>query len=329
MECNVINEDVIGERLPFFVDTEQDLELVADELSEEAEEVLCDDVEEIAPEMEGCNDVIKLYLLEVRRTKLLSAEEERELARKIALGDKSAREKMILANLRLVVSISKRYMNRGLPFADLIEEGNLGLMKAVDRFRVEKECRFSTYATWWIRQAVERALVNQSRTVRLPVHIAEEVSRMNRVATALRVKLKREPSIREIAAELSCDEGNVRKLMVYMRKAYSLDVPRGEDTDQSLMETLEDTSTASPATLSEDASSFRAVADLLETFSETERTVLRLRFGLNDEEPQTLDTIGQRFGVTRERIRQIEAKALQKLRSLIDAPRQPMACSCN
>ncbi|HBG05973.1 MAG: RNA polymerase subunit sigma [Geobacteraceae bacterium GWC2_58_44] len=275
--------------------------------------------------VEHFDDAIKLYLREIQKTKLLTAQEERELAAKIDLGDKAARDRMIVSNLRLVVKIAKRYMNRGLPFLDLIEEGNLGLIKAVERFKLSKECRFSTYATWWIRQSIERALVNQSRTIRLPVHVSDDINRMLRVNRELVQKFNREPTLTEVADTLGVDQNQVRRLMVLLKKTYSIDQPIWDDTDYFLTDTIEDTSMIPPDTLMEGLDSFEQVSRLLETFSDTERKILTLRFGLDDTEPQTLDTIGQSFGVTRERIRQIEAKALMKLRKLMVPPDGLMA----
>jgi len=216
------------------------------------------------------------------------------------------------------VKIAKRYMNRGLPFLDLIEEGNLGLIKAVERFKLSKECRFSTYATWWIRQSIERALVNQSRTIRLPVHISDDINRMMRVTRELVQRMNREPSVKEVADALGVDISHVRKLMVLLKKTYSIERPLGDNNDYFLIDTIEDTSTVSPAALLEDLNKYELVSQWFETLSESEKKILTLRFGLEDGEPQTLDTIGRDFGVTRERIRQIEAKALEKLRGLME-----------
>jgi len=270
-----------------------------------------------APEIEHCDDAIKLYMRDIQKSKLLSAEEERELAGRIDQGDKAARDKMIESNLRLVVKIAKRYINRGLPFLDLIEEGNVGLIKAVGKFKLSKECRFSTYATWWIRQSIERALVNQSRTIRLPVHVSDDVNKMFRVTRELVNKWNREPSGKEIAAEMGVDIAYVRRLMVLLKKTYSIERPMGENNDYFLLDTIEDTSNVSVAELFENLNKYELVSKWLETLADNERNILTLRFGLDDHEPQTLDTIGHIYGVTRERIRQIEVKALEKLRVII------------
>lgn len=271
------------------------------------------------PEVEHFDDAIKLYLREIQKTKLLSADEEKELAQRIAKGDKAARDRMIESNLRLVVKISKRYINRGLPFLDLIEEGNMGLIKAVERFKLSKECRFSTYATWWIRQSIERALVNQSRTIRLPVHVSDDINKMLRVTRELVQKMNREPSVKEVAAEMEVNTAYVRRLMVLLKKTYSIERPMGENNDYFLIDTIEDTSTVSPAELLEEVNKYELVATWFETLSENEKRILTLRFGLDDKEPQTLDTIGRSFGVTRERIRQIETKSLEKLRRIVES----------
>ncbi len=271
------------------------------------------------PEEEHFDDAIKLYLREIQKSKLLSADEEKELAKRIAKGEKQARDKMIESNLRLVVKIAKRYINRGLPFLDLIEEGNMGLIKAVERFKLSKECRFSTYATWWIRQSIERALVNQSRTIRLPVHVSDDINKMLRVTRELVQKLNREPTVKEVSAEMEVNAAYVRRLMVLLKKTYSIERPMGENNDYYLLDTIEDTSTVSPAELLEDLNKFELLSAWFENLSDSERRILALRFGLEDKEPQTLDTIGHSFGVTRERIRQIEAKSLEKLKKIVES----------
>jgi RNA polymerase primary sigma factor len=224
---------------------------------------------------------------------------------------------MIESNLRLVVKIAKRYMNRGLPFLDLIEEGNLGLIKAVERFKLSKECRFSTYATWWIRQSIERALVNQSRTIRLPVHVSDDINRLVKVTRNLLHEHNREPQVKEVADAMGVDPAYVRRLMVLLKRTYSFEHPMGENSDYSLMDTIEDTSSVNPSELAEWLNKYRIVIRHFSTLNANEREILALRFGLDDREPQTLDTIGRQFGVTRERIRQIEAKSLDKLRLLL------------
>ena len=319
---------------PLFLDAEHEPDVAMLQEQDDIEDP-SEIEEEVRPEtIEYFDDAIKLYLRDIRKTKLLTAEEEKALAAKINLGDKAARELMIVSNLRLVVKIAKRYINRGLPFLDLIEEGNLGLIKAVERFKLSKECRFSTYATWWIRQSVERALMNQSRTIRLPVHISDEISKMRRVTRELMYKTNREPTVSEVADILEVDVRHVRKLMVLLMKTYSIDQPMGEHRDYFLTDTIEDTSIISPEVLLEGVERFEQVSRLIETFPDAEKKILTLRFGLDDNEPQTLSTVGQSFGVTRERIRQIEAKSLMKLRKLMDStdgivPYADNACSAD
>ncbi|MBW6511871.1 MAG: sigma-70 family RNA polymerase sigma factor [Desulfuromonadaceae bacterium] len=283
-----------------------------DDTDDSEDEKVVDSVEE-----DHSVDAIKLYLKEIQKTNLLTAEEERELARGIAAGDMAARDRMIESNLRLVVKIAKRYMNRGLPFLDLIEEGNIGLIKAVERFKLSKECRFSTYATWWIRQSIERALVNQSRTIRLPVHVSDDINKFIKINRELVHSLNREPEIEETAEMMGVEPTYIRRLMVLVKKTYSIEHPMGENNDYSLIDTIEDTSLINPATLLEDVDKFAHVSRWLDSLQDNEREILSLRFGLEDREPETLDTIGRRFGVTRERIRQIEAKSLEKLRKIV------------
>ncbi|MBN2427571.1 MAG: sigma-70 family RNA polymerase sigma factor [Deltaproteobacteria bacterium] len=286
---------------------EEDAETEDDEVSEK----------DPAPGVqEHSDDAIKLYLKEIQTTKLLTAQEERELAQRISLGDESARNRMIESNLRLVVKIAKRYMNRGLPFLDLIEEGNMGLIKAVERFKISKECRFSTYATWWIRQSIERAIVNQSRTIRVPVHVSDDINKLIKVTRELITDLNREPKPEEVATAMDVDISYVTRLMVLVNKTYSIERPMGENNDYSLMDTLEDSSSVDPASFVEDINKYLCVSEWLSQLNENEREILTLRFGLDDKDPQTLDTIGQQFGVTRERIRQIEAKSLEKLKRI-------------
>jgi RNA polymerase primary sigma factor len=265
-------------------------------------------------ELEHFDDAIKIYLRDIQRTPLLNAESERELAQKVEQGDMGARNKMVESNLRLVVKIAKRYNNRGLPFLDLIEEGNLGLIKAVERFSLAKECRFSTYATWWIRQSIERSLVNQSRTIRLPVHVSDDISRMLRMVRGLSQEMHREPAVEEIAGALNVKPQYVRRLMTLLRRTCSIETPIGDGNDYFLIDTIEDNSLVSPAQLLENVNRYEMISRHFEDLSESEQKILTLRFGLNDNEPQTLETIGLLFGVTRERIRQIEAKTLEKLR---------------
>jgi len=325
-------EDVSDDEPDFDAEADVDDEVIDDE---------ADNLQEEGREQEDhARDAIKLYLRDIQKTSLLTAEEERELASRIDQGDMSARDRMIESNLRLVVKIAKRYMNRGLPFLDLIEEGNLGLIKAVERFKLSKECRFSTYATWWIRQSIERALVNQSRTIRLPVHVSDDINRLVKVTRNLLNDHNREPQVKEVADAMGVDAAYVRRLMVLLKRTYSFEHPMGENNDYSLMDTIEDTSSVNPAELSEWRNKYRPIRELFSTsdkddndplnesetrvldrireaLSEHELKILKRRFGLDDMSPQTLDVIGQSSGVTRERIRQIESKALQKMQQII------------
>jgi RNA polymerase primary sigma factor len=317
-----MNEDILNEELEADEPTDQPDDFIDPipgvlDATVEADD---DDDEPVAKvaEAQHFDDAIKLYLRDIQKTKLLTADEEKSLASRIAKGDKKARDLMIESNLRLVVKIAKRYINRGLPFLDLIEEGNMGLIKAVERFELSKECRFSTYATWWIRQSIERALVNQSRTIRLPVHVSDDINKMLRITRELTQKLNYEPSAKEVATVMGTNPMYVRKLHVLLKKTYSIERPMGENNDYFLIDTIEDTSTVAPSTHLEEVDKFDLVSQLMAKLSDNERKILTQRFGLEDVEPQTLDTIGHSFGVTRERIRQIEAKSLEKLRRNID-----------
>lgn len=309
--CNVCEETVPTITFSPVDDTEE-IPLVFEQDAAESNDPLPIELEEI----EFIDDAIKLYLRDIQRTPLLTAEGEKELALLVAQGDKQARDKMIESNLRLVVKIAKRYANRGLQLLDLIEEGNIGLMRAVERFDLEKECRFSTYASWWIRQAVERAVINQSRTIRLPVHIADEISSMLKTVRRLSHELQREPTSDEIADEMDIRTEHVNELLNYLRHTSSTETPLGEHGDFTLNDTIEDTQSASPVDLHENINSYSHLTACFHHLNDTEKKVLALRFGLHDHEPQTLETIGHELGVTRERIRQIEAKALEKLRKL-------------
>ena len=297
-------------------DEEPDSESLAAVESEEDEKDTADDYDDFSM------DAIKLYLKDIQKTSLLTAEEERALARRIDEGDMAARDRMIESNLRLVVKIAKRYMNRDLPFLDLIEEGNLGLIKAVERFKLSKECRFSTYATWWIRQSIERALVNQSRTIRLPVHVSDDINKLIKITRELVRVYNREPQVTEVSDAMGVDPSYIRRLMVLLKKTYSIEHPMGENSDYSLIDTIEDSSAVNPLELAEGLNKYQIISELLASLNDNEKEIIALRFGLDDRDPQTLDTIGRQFGVTRERIRQIEAKSLDKIRALL-AERDP------
>jgi RNA polymerase primary sigma factor len=260
-----------------------------------------------------------LYLRDIRRTRLLTAQEEVELAIRIERGDDAARERMIESNLRLVVKIAKRYVNRGLQFMDLIEEGNVGLIKAVERFQASKGCRFSTYATWWIRQSIERALTNQVRTIRLPVHVSDDVERLNRSAENLQRRLSRPPSDEEMAEETGFTAAYVQRLQSIRRRIYSIDQALDLDGDFTLQDKLEDPTSKDPVDTIHKDKMREYVLRKLTDLTERERRILAMRFGLEDEEGMTLEKIGREFGVTRERIRQIQVEALEKLRDALES----------
>lgn len=266
------------------------------------------------PEGISVDDPVRMYLKEIGRVPLLTAEEEVELAKRIEKGDEQAKRRLAEANLRLVVSIAKRYVGRGMLFLDLIQEGNLGLLKAVEKFDYRKGYKFSTYATWWIRQAITRAIADQARTIRIPVHMVETINKLVRVQRQLVQEYGREPTIEETARAMDMSEDKVREIMKVAQEPVSLETPIGEEEDSHLGDFIEDEDVMAPA----DAVSFHLLKeqleDVLDTLSPREEKVLRLRFGLDDGRSRTLEEVGQVFGVTRERIRQIEAKALRKLR---------------
>lgn len=257
---------------------------------------------------------IGLYLKEIRKTTLLTADEEKMLARKIAKGDSAARSRMIESNLRLVVKIAKRYVNRGLPFTDLIEEGNVGLIKAVERFKAEKDCRFSTYATWWIRQSIERALTNQVHTIRLPVHVSDDIERLRRLKERMRRDGIAAPTIDDLSEVTGFKPAYIKRLLAIRRKVFSIDQTLNTEGEFTLQDKLEDTSLDDPIESIHTDKLVGHMHSLFSTLSERERKIISLRFGLGTEEPMTLEKIGVEFGVTRERIRQIQIEALDKIR---------------
>ncbi|MBI5756164.1 MAG: sigma-70 family RNA polymerase sigma factor [Nitrospirae bacterium] len=262
-------------------------------------------------------DVIRSYLHEISHASLLTFEEEQKLAERIAAGDEKARQKMIEANLRLVVNIGKRYLNRGLPFADIIEEGNIGLMKAVEKFDYKKGFRFSTYASWWIRQSIERAIINQTKTIRLPVHVAEHINKYLSTLEFLIQELGREPSANEIAKKIKITVDEVVELQQLIRKTYSLETPVGDRDASFLKDIIADNTIISPSQVAEGISMREEIEKWLAELKDKEKDVICLRFGLEGQEPMTLEEIGNRFDLTRERIRQIEAAALVRLRNII------------
>ena len=260
------------------------------------------------------NDPVRMYLKEIGRISLLSPDEEAELSLKVADGDEFARNRLAEANLRLVVSIAKRYVGRGLLFLDLIQEGNIGLMKAVEKFDYEKGFKFSTYATWWIRQAITRALADQARTIRVPVHMVETINKMARIQRQMTLELNREPSDEEIAKKMGISVDRVREVMKISQDPVSLETPIGEEDDSHLGDFIKDESSLSPEEYATNEILKEEIKSVLSTLQPREQQVLELRFGLIDGTSYTLEEVGKRFNVTRERIRQIEAKALRKLR---------------
>lgn len=275
------------------------------------------DVEHIdlsAPEGIGVDDPVRMYLKEIGKVPLLSPDEEIELAKKIELGDEEAKKKLAESNLRLVVSIAKRYAGRGMQLLDLIQEGNLGLIKAVEKFDYRKGYKFSTYATWWIRQAITRAIADQARTIRIPVHMVETINRLVRTQRQLVQKLGREATPEELAKELDMPVERVREIMKISQDPVSLETPIGEEEDSHLGDFIQDNNVEVPADAATYTLLHEQLMDVLSTLTEREQKVLRLRFGLDDGRPRTLEEVGRQFNVTRERIRQIEAKALRKLR---------------
>ena len=295
--------------------TDNDDDTVDDEiLLDDEEEVEVEKIDLSVPDGVSIEDPVRMYLKEIGKVPLLSAEEEIELAKRMELGDQEAKKRLAEANLRLVVSIAKRYVGRGMLFLDLIQEGNLGLIKAVEKFDYRKGYKFSTYATWWIRQAITRAIADQARTIRIPVHMVETINKLIRVSRQLLQELGREPTPEEIAKEMDMPVERVREILKISQEPVSLETPIGEEEDSHLADFIQDDNVPVPA----DAAAFTLLKEQLEevlgTLTEREQKVLTLRFGLEDGRARTLEEVGKEFNVTRERIRQIEAKALRKLR---------------
>ena len=295
-------------------DLDMDEDLFSEENLDEEEEIDMENIDLSVPEGVSLEDPVRMYLKEIGKVPLLSTEEEIELAKRIELGDEAAKKRLAEANLRLVVSIAKRYVGRGMQFLDLIQEGNLGLIKAVDKFDYTKGYKFSTYATWWIRQAITRAIADQARTIRIPVHMVETINRLIRTSRQLLQELGREPLPEEIAEKMEMPVERVREIMKISQDPVSLETPIGEEEDSHLGDFIQDEHVAVPA----DAAAFtllhEQLIEVLSTLTDREQKVLRLRFGLDDGRARTLEEVGKQFNVTRERIRQIEAKALRKLR---------------
>ena len=291
------------------LDNDMDMEGLDDE-----EEVELDKIDLSVPEGVSIEDPVRMYLKEIGKVSLLSADEEIELAKRMEKGDEAAKKRLAEANLRLVVSIAKRYVGRGMLFLDLIQEGNLGLIKAVEKFDYRKGYKFSTYATWWIRQAITRAIADQARTIRIPVHMVETINKLIRVSRQLLQELGREPTPEEIAEEMDMPVDRVREILKISQEPVSLETPIGEEEDSHLGDFIPDDNMPVPA----DAAAFtllkEQLVEVLDTLTEREKKVLTLRFGLEDGRARTLEEVGKEFNVTRERIRQIEVKALRKLR---------------
>ncbi|QHI73660.1 RNA polymerase sigma factor RpoD [Aminipila terrae] len=290
-------------------DENDDVDIIS--VSDDSNEI---DLEATLPKGIAVDDPVRMYLKEIGKVPLLSADEEIELAKKMELGDEEAKKRLCEANLRLVVSIAKRYVGRGMLFLDLIQEGNLGLIKAVDKFDWRKGYKFSTYATWWIRQAITRSIADQARTIRIPVHMVETINKLIRISRQLLQEYGREPSPDEIAKEMDISEEKVREILKIAQEPVSLETPIGEEEDSHLGDFIPDEDVPAPAEAAAFSMLKEQLVEVLDTLTEREQKVLKLRFGLEDGRARTLEEVGKRFDVTRERIRQIEAKALRKLR---------------
>ncbi len=299
-------DDDLGLDEDLFLDDDMDLDT--------EEEINLEKIDLSVPEGVGLEDPVRMYLKDIGKIPLLSNEEEIEIAKRIELGDESAKKRLAEANLRLVVSIAKRYVGRGMQFLDLIQEGNLGLIKAVEKFDYTKGYKFSTYATWWIRQAITRAIADQARTIRIPVHMVETINRLIRTSRQLLQELGREPQPEEIAERMEMPVDRVREIMKISQEPVSLETPIGEEEDSHLGDFIQDDHVEVPADVATYTLLHEQLLEVLETLTEREQKVLKLRFGLDDGRPRTLEEVGREFNVTRERIRQIEAKALRKLR---------------
>ena len=284
-----------------------------DKLDDE-EEIELDKIDLSVPEGVSIEDPVRMYLKEIGKVPLLSAEEEIELAKRMADGDEEAKKRLAEANLRLVVSIAKRYVGRGMLFLDLIQEGNVGLMKAVDKFEYRRGYKFSTYATWWIRQAITRSIADQARTIRIPVHMIETINKMNRISRQILQETGVEPDPAELAEKMDMPEDKIRKILKIAKEPISMETPIGDDEDSHLGDFLEDFGTVAPAEAAQQSSLTEITKEVLDSLTPREAKVLRMRFGIEMSTDHTLEEVGRQFDVTRERIRQIEAKALRKLR---------------
>lgn len=309
--CNIDVLRISSDSSEAGADVELDALLTDDD---EMEDVDVENIDLTVPEGISIEDPVRMYLKEIGKVPLLTAEREIELAQRMEAGDEEAKKELAEANLRLVVSIAKRYVGRGMLFLDLIQEGNLGLIKAVEKFDYHKGYKFSTYATWWIRQAITRAIADQARTIRIPVHMVETINKLIRVSRQLLQELGREPLPEEIAKELDMPVERVREILKISQEPVSLETPIGEEEDSHLGDFIQDDNVPVPAEAAAQTLLKEQLDEVLETLTERERKVLRLRFGMNDGRARTLEEVGKEFDVTRERIRQIEAKALRKLR---------------
>ncbi len=290
---------------------EDDIDKEMDKEEGDAKEI---DLEEMIPDAISIDDPVRMYLKEIGKVPLLTAEEERDLANRMSQGDEAAKQKLAEANLRLVVSIAKRYVGRGMLFLDLIQEGNLGLIKAVENFDYTKGYKSSTYATWWIRQAITRAIADQARTIRIPVHMVETINKLIRISRQLLQQYGRDPTPEELAREMEMPEEKVREILKIAQEPVSLETPIGEEEDSHLGDFIPDEDAPAPAEAAAFTLLKEQLLDVLDTLTDREKKVLKLRFGLDDGRARTLEEVGKEFQVTRERIRQIEAKALRKLR---------------
>lgn len=314
-----IYEKIMEMGISVDIDSEDDVEdssidVSADENDDSDEKENVIDLEATLPKSIAVDDPVRMYLKEIGKVPLLSAEEEIELAKRMEAGDEEAKKRLCEANLRLVVSIAKRYVGRGMLFLDLIQEGNLGLIKAVDKFDWRKGYKFSTYATWWIRQAITRSIADQARTIRIPVHMVETINKLIRVSRQLLQELGREPTPEEIAKVMDMSEEKVREILKIAQEPVSLETPIGEEEDSHLGDFIPDEDVPAPAEAAAFTMLKEQLVEVLDTLTEREQKVLILRFGLEDGHARTLEEVGKQFDVTRERIRQIEAKALRKLR---------------
>ncbi|MCI8609344.1 MAG: RNA polymerase sigma factor RpoD [Firmicutes bacterium] len=316
-----IYDSLMAKGIEIVSETEEDFDVLLDEnidLSEDPDQVMDEgadmDLEASIPKGIAVDDPVRMYLKEIGKVPLLSAEEEIELAKRMEQGDEDAKKRLCEANLRLVVSIAKRYVGRGMLFLDLIQEGNLGLIKAVDKFDYRKGYKFSTYATWWIRQAITRSIADQARTIRIPVHMVETINKLIRVSRQLLQTYGREPTPEEIAEEMSLSVEKVREIQKIAQEPVSLETPIGEEEDSHLGDFIPDEDVPAPAEAAAFSMLKEQLVEVLDTLTEREQKVLKLRFGLEDGRARTLEEVGKEFDVTRERIRQIEAKALRKLR---------------